>query len=104
MNSRATISSDIFAWKMSGEHAMPICSHWLEYFPQKNNAAYFGQTRVQSDGVIAHVQVKGCHIREHFQILQNCTDLGDWKWVSHYSFVYFPKITKELQFDTVLVL
>ena len=26
-NSRATISSDILAWKMSGEHAMPIGSH-----------------------------------------------------------------------------
>ncbi len=33
MNSRETISSDILAWKMSGQDAMPIGSHRKEYFP-----------------------------------------------------------------------
>ena len=37
--------------------------------PWKTNGAYFGRIRVQSDSIIAHVQVKGCCIHEPFQFL-----------------------------------
>ena len=36
MNSKAAISADIFAWKMSGKPVMPIGKQRYEYLPQGN--------------------------------------------------------------------
>ncbi len=58
-HSRDSISSDISPWNMSGEPAMPLSNLCRSIFPKrKDEGANFGCVWIQSNGVIAHDEIK----------------------------------------------
>ena len=66
------------SWKKPGEPALPIGNR--EYLPQRKlMVQIFGCIWIQSNGVLAHVEIKGCCKSEAFKLLQYRAYFGDWK-------------------------
>jgi hypothetical protein len=47
--------------------------------PREIDGADFGCIWIQSNGVMAHVEIKGCCKSEAFELLQYRAYFGDWK-------------------------
>jgi hypothetical protein len=49
------------------------------FTPWENDRANLRRFWVQSNGVVAHIEVQGCCKSEFFQLLQHCSDFRYWK-------------------------
>ena len=49
----------------------------------EDDCADFGCIRIQSNGVVNHVKIKGCCKSETFKLLQYRAYFGDWKGFSY---------------------
>ena len=68
--SKDSINSNILAWKKSREPAIPNGNLLWVFSPREDDRVGLECIWIQSNGVIAHVEIKGCCKSEIFDLLQ----------------------------------